>query len=155
MQLQLAKITDYAPEVLARGKSPSELPWNASKDLANAVVNLNRADLVNAWDNVVAGKRRSRIVSHVYGSTFPLDNDVSNDFEARYKNKSVIHLKSMEGLSQKRNMLQQYSAENLRPQRRFNSFLQRKLLAAVGIVGSSLLVYTIFRKNENRTAKER
>eukprot|EP00557_Chaetoceros_sp_GSL56_P004972 CAMPEP_0176495558 /NCGR_PEP_ID=MMETSP0200_2-20121128/10720_1 /TAXON_ID=947934 /ORGANISM="Chaetoceros sp., Strain GSL56" /LENGTH=1176 /DNA_ID=CAMNT_0017893443 /DNA_START=166 /DNA_END=3696 /DNA_ORIENTATION=+ len=155
VQLQLTKITDYAPEILARGKSPSELPWNSSKDLANAIVNLKRVDLINAWDNVVAGKQRSRIVSHVYGSTFPLDKLESNDFEARYRNKSVINLKSLEGVAQKRENLMQYSAENSRLESKFNPFLRRKLFAAVGLVGSTLLVYTLFRKNDDKTAKNR
>jgi hypothetical protein len=155
VQLQLARITDFAPEVLARGKSPSELPWNANKDLANAVVNLNREDLINTWDNVVAGKRRSRIVSHVYGSTFPLDTYNSNDFDLRHRNKSLVNLKTIEDLAHKRAMLLQYSTDNLRLQRRFSPLLRTKLFAAVGLVGSSLLLYTIFRKDEHQTAKKR
>ena len=154
VQVQLSKITDYAPEVLGQGKSPSDLPWDSARDLANAIINLKRTDLTKAWDTVISGKRRARIVSHVYGSTFPFNKDDSKDFELRNRNKAVINLKSIESIANTRNNLVQYSTQNAHLQRKLSSQVQKKLWVAAGLVGSSLLLFTVMRKNSNVQGKK-
>lgn len=70
-----SKIRRYAPEILTNGGSDRDLPWDNSKPLANAMENLKREHLVQAWDRLTLQKNRSRVTSHVYGSTFPLPAD--------------------------------------------------------------------------------
>lgn len=71
------KIQRYAPEIL-KGK-PSDatdqaarLPWNSVEPLAGTIRSLTRQDLLKAWDRMTHSSTRSRIVSCVYGNTFPL-----------------------------------------------------------------------------------
>ena len=50
------------------------MPWNSVESLANSIAALKRQDLLDTWDRMVMDKRqRSRVVSMVYGSKFPLD----------------------------------------------------------------------------------
>jgi len=74
------KIFHHSPEVLGHRDSHAKekvlIPWDATKDLASAMRLVTREDLLRVWDNFIAGKRRSRIVSHVYGNTFPLRDHI-------------------------------------------------------------------------------
>jgi len=73
-----SKITAFAPEVLASesdGRHESlEVPWNSVQALARKIDSLDRRDLVRTWDGLVLQRNRARIVSCVYGKTFPLDS---------------------------------------------------------------------------------
>jgi hypothetical protein len=72
--MHFAKIQRYSPEVLHQGRGPEHLPWNSVQTLADAIRTLHRKDLLHTWDELVHHpKLRSRIVSCVYGTTFPLD----------------------------------------------------------------------------------
>ena len=70
------KIHRFAPECILttdEGKS-QPLPWNADEDLAECVQSLSRAELMETWDRIIGPASRARIVSCVYGNTFPLAN---------------------------------------------------------------------------------
>ena len=71
----MAKIRRYAPETLAEGSGHSvhDLPWNNPEVLASAIKNLNRDTILKTYDSLVLSPSRSRIVSFVYGNTFPLE----------------------------------------------------------------------------------
>lgn len=73
---QFSKIRRYSPEVFASGGTDKDLPWNSVKELASEVQKLGRDDLVQNWDRMVAKNERSRVVSCVYGSTFPLEDSL-------------------------------------------------------------------------------
>ena len=84
--MHFSKISRYAPEVLDyHGKSERELPWKSVESLARAIGDLKRADLIQTWDRLILPKNRARIVSCVYGSTFPLTTDQALTFAARAK----------------------------------------------------------------------
>lgn len=77
---QFSKIKLYAPEVFYTSPSDGEapngcennLPWNSIVSLASQIRSLNRADLLETWDRTVQASARARVVSCVYGKTFPL-----------------------------------------------------------------------------------
>lgn len=70
-----SKIRRYGPEILLGGGSAADLPWDNAKTLAAEIENLKGEDLVKTWDRLILPKSRSRVVSHVYGSTFPLPEE--------------------------------------------------------------------------------
>lgn len=71
------KIHRFAPERISTtdddGKS-EPLPWKTEKDLAECILSLSRAELMETWDRIIGPANRARIVSCVYGNTFPLAN---------------------------------------------------------------------------------
>jgi insulysin len=69
---QFSKILRYAPQVLEES-GPDEIPWNpvASRAVAAQLQTLNRSHLLATWDRMFSPGRRARVVSCVYGSTFP------------------------------------------------------------------------------------
>lgn len=71
---QFSKIRRYGPEVLANGGKDKDLPWDSVKTLAHEIQQLGRDDLVQNWDRMIASNERSRVVSCVYGKTFPLED---------------------------------------------------------------------------------
>jgi hypothetical protein len=72
-QTHFAKISRYAPEVLdGREHDASMLPWTSVESLASSISRMRREDLLRAWDRLVLPQNRARVVSCVYGSTFPL-----------------------------------------------------------------------------------
>ena len=77
---QFEKIQRYGPEIFhsldrksGRYSSNQQLPWNSVESLAGALKKLTRQDLLMTWDRMTQPATRSRIVSCVYGSTFPLE----------------------------------------------------------------------------------
>lgn len=70
---QFSKILRFAPQVLEENECDSaSLPWDNSQVVAATIQSLNRHDLLKAWDAMMLPHTRSRVVSCVYGSTFPL-----------------------------------------------------------------------------------
>ena len=67
---QFSKISRYAPEVLSDSSTHEDLPWDSVEHLAARIRTLNHRDLLSTFDRVVAS--RTRIVSCVYGSKWPL-----------------------------------------------------------------------------------
>ena len=68
------KIHRFSPECIsAMDEEKSEpLPWKTDEDLAECIQSLSRAELVDTWDQIIGPANRARIVSCVYGNTFPL-----------------------------------------------------------------------------------
>lgn len=71
---QFTKIRRYTPEVAGQSSMQKDLPWNSLKVLASQIRITSREDLMNTWDRMVSTRSRSRLVTCVYGSTFPLEN---------------------------------------------------------------------------------
>merc|ERR1719237_1186734 len=71
----MSKIRRYAPETLVEGStfSAQDLPWDNPEVLAGAVRKLDRDIILQVYDSLVLRKDRSRIVSFVYGKTFPME----------------------------------------------------------------------------------
>jgi hypothetical protein len=80
------KIQRYSPEIFhnlqkdrSRGQYSVDqhLPWNSIQSLAGALRKVTRQDLLETWDRMTQPATRSRIVSCVYGKTFPLAGSTS------------------------------------------------------------------------------
>jgi hypothetical protein len=91
------KIRRYGPEILYGGGSDQDLPWDNAKIMAGAIEKLKRNDLVATWDRLILRKARSCAVSHVYGSTFPLSEDVRKTTSSRLVVNSVQELVKLRG----------------------------------------------------------
>jgi insulysin len=68
--LQFSKVQSYGPEL---NNSGAHIPWDNSKAMAGAIWALDRNDLLHTWDRMIHPRSHARIVSCVYGTTFPLD----------------------------------------------------------------------------------
>ncbi len=136
--MHFGKIQKYAPEVL-HTNGPSQLPWNSAQDLASTIRGLGRSDLLKTWDNVVAGKKRSRVVTHVYGSTFPF---VEGEHSRGQNRRRVVSLKSLDDIKLKRQELVQYS-KTMKNRRLPGLFLEKKGIVAAGLVGAGMLLYAL------------
>lgn len=68
-----SKIRNYGFE------SSEKLPWITAPILAAAIRGLGRDELLETWDRMMHTSTRCRLVSCVYGSTFPLDFKLSSD----------------------------------------------------------------------------
>ena len=95
--LQYSRIERYGPEVFhpsnydsreniqAIGSSDAGgIPWNTTEALASTIRGLRREDLLNAFDRMTHPSTRSRVISCVYGSKFPLkkgSDHVKTSFE--------------------------------------------------------------------------
>ena len=140
---QMGKIVHHAPEILNQNKSLEDFPWESTRELADTVKKLDSKDLLEAWDNVIAGKKRSRIVSHVYGSSFPLStaNIKSGNFQTRFSNQAV-NLHSIKDIEAKRKELVQFS-EFHNCERLSKRLVPKKVGIALGLVGASCVMYMI------------
>ncbi len=156
----MRKIINHAPNIqMKSGTQFSDLPWDSSKELAESIQRLTANDLLNTWDNIVAGKNSSRVVSHVYGSCFPLSDNKKWDFEARMRTK-VVELSTIKEIQEQRRKLVQYS-ENGAIRRGLthnifsSSIKQKKIGMTLGVVGASCFLYalTIFTQRTNDRPK--
>jgi hypothetical protein len=145
---QFAKIRRYAPEVLGSGGTDKDLPWDSIKDLAREIQSLNRDDLVENWDRMVAKNERSRVVSCVYGKTFPLESSLGT-----LPSHAIIN--NMDDLIELRSGLQPFDS-SVRSFERKGSFA-RTLgtssrttlgLTAVAVVGAAVLGWSSSRRNK-------
>jgi hypothetical protein len=75
------KISRYGPELFhnmhkditnGRVDPAKQLPWDSVQSLAATLRSLTRDELLETWDRMTHPSTRSRIVSCVYGNTFPL-----------------------------------------------------------------------------------
>ncbi|KAL9181418.1 hypothetical protein ACHAXT_010223 [Thalassiosira profunda] len=74
--INMARIRRYGPEALMEGSGHSEqdLGWANPQVMANALRSLDKTTLARVYDSLVLKKEsRSRVVSFVYGKTFPLN----------------------------------------------------------------------------------
>jgi insulysin len=67
--IHFSKIERFAPEI--QGTS-IKMPWDNAKLMACTIQSLSRTDIVEGWDRMFLTTSGKRIVSCVYGTTFPL-----------------------------------------------------------------------------------
>lgn len=107
--LHFSKISRYAPEILQNNcveESSNILPWNSATHLAEAMEYIDRDSLLKTWDNVISCKRRSRIVSHVYGKIFPFNK--FSDFRGA-SDRNISNIQTIAQVMAKRNELTNFS----------------------------------------------
>jgi secreted Zn-dependent insulinase-like peptidase len=103
---QFGKILNFAPEVLSQKGRRKELPWNNSPSLAKTIASLSRADLLQTWDRLIIPENRARILSCVYGTTFPLPNDlVSSDMPRKSTGKRIVVVNQLDRILELRQRL--------------------------------------------------
>ncbi len=70
--MQFSKIQRFAPEI--QGTS-LQMPWDNTKIMASTIQSLSHTDIITSWDRLTRPGCSSKIVSCVYGTTFPLSPD--------------------------------------------------------------------------------
>ena len=101
---QFGKIMRYAPEITYADneKSLEDIPFNNAEVMATALRKLDKNSILDAYDSLIMKKvSRSRILTHVYGRTFPLN-------EIPPATPSKVYVTSMEQLLAKRKRLIPY-----------------------------------------------
>lgn len=139
--VHFGKILRYAPEI-----GSGDLPWKSIHNLAAAIRLLRQEDLVKTWDQLTHSTSRSRIVSHVYGSTFPLD---PAQIRSTTRDKVVI-VENMDKIKDVRMHLPVYdnkptprSATNAREKLR-RLLENRRTLAVTAVVGAGVVGAAFF-----------
>ena len=147
---QFSKIKNYAPQILADGGSPDDIPWNpvAARQLAARLRNLNRSHLLKTWDSMCLPGSRARIVSCVYGSTF--------SFEEHFRKAcpgAAVVTKVPDILAMRKKM-PPYDDQPT-PKRRWWSPIKQSgsPLAALTLLGIGALGWTIWNRSTRKTAK--
>eukprot|EP00934_Nitzschia_sp_Nitz4_P005395 Nitzschia sp. Nitz4//scaffold243_size29414//11200//15047//NITZ4_008058-RA/size29414-augustus-gene-0.12-mRNA-1//1//CDS//3329543837//5385//frame0 len=172
-----AKIQRYAPELFYRHKkilpkqrgAVGRLPWDSVKDLAREIQTLRRSDLLATWDRMTQESTRCRIVSCVYGNTFPLTAGATEStayptpvrpsmgWNARHRVKIV---NNFDGLLSLRKQLEVFD-DKLSQRRRISAWFARTMptrgwsmlrlgcMLGVGVVGLSMA----FRYQQKRSLK--
>jgi len=147
-QSQFGKIRRYGPEILTGGGVDKDLPWDNSKTMANAIGKLKREDLVSTWDRMVRPQTRSRVVSHVYGSTFPLPAETTKAASSR----KIVD--SVPGLLKFRGSLARFEGTGkttLMPWRYLSQFGSNKVVtgaAVVALVGVGYMGITMLGRSK-------
>lgn len=134
--IQFSKIRRYASEVLTGTDDShrntdqllSGMPWDSAKALASAIEKLQRDDLIQTLEQLTNPVSRNRIVSCVYGTTFPIEKNM-NDFaslKSTTKNNCVT-LNSLDDALNFRKQLSIYDKSMIEPMRRrsFSSTLMQ------------------------------
>lgn len=142
------KIRRYSPELVddpidtdtTIHNDPVVLPWDGKRKLALAINALNRQDLLHTWDSVIAGKRRSRIVTHIYGSSFPMENSCKRiPFGLEHTN-----LNSTTDIVKVRNKLSPFGSRFTNQDIGVRTLLRNKTVAFAGVaIGFGFLYYTL------------
>ena len=107
----LNTIMNYGPEFLSQNDAPAveNMPWNRKKLLADTIQTLERSDLLQVWDRFVVNKNeRSRIVSCVYGSKFP----IQPNYKGIPKQQPQSIVNNFPNLLSLRSKLEQYTPES-------------------------------------------
>lgn len=147
-----SKIRRFGPQVLDQSQSDdttSTLPWDAKTHLAMAIKELDQKEVLNAWDNVVAGKN-CRVVSHIYGSTFKMDTTLQNYSSSAHSynlGRNTVHIHSTSGIFAKRKLMHPFgSSYRTLYSPSFKSIVnqigQKKFVIGVA-AGTSLIVYAL------------
>lgn len=136
----MTKIRRYAPETLIEGTdySVNDLPWDNPEVLAAAVRKLDRDAILQVYDSlVVKAESRSKIVSFVYGKTFPME-------PSQIRAGGKFFASSMEELMEKRKSLIAYDPSRNYPKENVGSMWRtlgknkttmRYAMAAAAVVG--------------------
>lgn len=101
---QFGKIRRYAPETLCTDNESSldDIPFDNAEVVAAALRKLDRNMILDVYDSLIMKREsRSRILTHVYGRTFPLK-------EIPPPTPSKIYVSSMDSLMEKRKSLIAY-----------------------------------------------
>jgi insulysin len=85
--------TDTPIDVDAADASLKDLPWNSVKTLARAIESCSRQDLLTIWDRMMLPEHgAARVVSCVYGTTFPLPKEhIAAASIARSNSKVIVN----------------------------------------------------------------
>jgi hypothetical protein len=76
----------------AADASLKDLPWNSVKTLARAIESCSRQDLLTVWDRMMLPEHgASRVVSCVYGTTFPLPKEPITASSTRSNSKVIVN----------------------------------------------------------------
>ena len=86
--MQFSKIQRFAPEIQGTAQN---MPWDNAKIMANTIQSLSHDDIINAWDSLTRPDKSAKIVSCVYGSTFPLSTDQILQFANPGRATIVVH----------------------------------------------------------------
>jgi len=145
----LSKIRRYASEV---GSAVGDMPWSNAKVMAAQIQKLRRQDLLNAWDRTVLPAHRSRVVSMVHGSSFPLQAETTKP-----KPHTKIISNSVADIISMRKSLSPY--DNNPSERRssigFPRFIQNRsvmALAAASFVGAGYIGWSLIAKTKKRSS---
>ena len=109
-----SKIRRYASDIVQ--SDHKSLPWDSSKYLAESIKSLTRKDIIDTWDELVTCQDRCRVVSHVYGSSFPLLTDDQGKEEilpVMKPMRNTVYLKSRQDIFQKRDLLSRFTRNPL------------------------------------------
>ncbi len=111
-----SNIRRYSPECIDRDDGQLlQLMSDRKKHLAQAIQGLSRSELLHTFDAVLAGKKRTRIVSHVYGKKFNFQPIGINNTSTEDKlGRKICHIQSTSELFQKRQTLARYGTSSSR-----------------------------------------
>lgn len=152
VSLHFSKISRYAPELLINTdvkESSKHLPWDSATHLAEAMEHIDRKTLLKTWDHVISCKRRSRIVSHVYGKTFPLNK--CSEFRVTSE-RNVFNIKTIAQVMAKRNELSNFSCFD----KRLLSLEPKWKIGVNSLFGAGFLLFafaTYNRKKDKTSTK--
>jgi insulysin len=134
------KIKRYAPEILgnkeSRRNSLKLIPWDNSHALAGAIRSLTREDLLVTYDELMAPGKRSRIVSCVYGKSFPLSTNIEKSSSA------IVVVNDLSRIIALRNKLPVYGPNGRNDPIRSTSptfSLNHIRVAAIGLASAAVL----------------
>jgi insulysin len=147
-----SKIRRYAPEILEQRGSENDIPWDGSKQMAHQIEKLSHNDLIEAWDRLILPKSRARIVSCVYGTTFPLQ---PTSIASRCS-KSVVVIDILPELLKLRNTYQSFNNTPSQPRRVLTRLLGQIAAnkAALGAVAAATAIgvgWTIMARTRKTT----
>ena len=147
-----SKIRRYSPELVDDSidtdsihNDPIVLPWNSKRQLASAIKDLNQQDLLHAWDSVIAGKHRSRIVTHIYGSSFPMENSCKRiQFGLEHTKNGVQNFNSTIDIVKGRNKLSPFGSRLIKHENGTRTLMRNKTVAFAGVaIGFGFLFYSL------------
>eukprot|EP00980_Cylindrotheca_fusiformis_P005083 scaffold1080_cov195-Cylindrotheca_fusiformis.AAC.1 len=158
-----SKIQLYGPECFAEvGEEKSAMPWKSVEALAGGIQSIGRKELLETWDRMFDPSSRCRIVSCVYGNTFPLEPNkqawsflgwnrqstarISNNFSKLLEHRQRMHVFDNQVTSMGK---RRFSTTNTLAPRTFlsSSKLSTKVsLVGLGVVGFAGVVgWTMIR----------
>lgn len=151
---QFGRIQQYGPEIFHQQedrdieKPEDRLPWEPQKDLAHSIKSLDRSDLLETWDRMIHPWTRSRVVSCVYGNTFPLKNekalaDTTHKWNVRQQPRHQL-VNNFPGLIQLRKHLDAFDDKPTIPKRRFHSWNPLVRVATSSQASPTSRVFTMF-----------
>lgn len=153
--IHFKRIQRYAPE-------SKSFQWNLAPALAARIQSLTRRELLDTWDRMFAPSRRSRVVSCVYGKTFPLETQNTGSSFVGKRRTTIKVVNSFSTLVENRTHLEMFDNDVTKITKR--RFWRRSLSSAIissappssqtlvvglGVIGVAGLVgYTLVRNQK-------